>query len=239
MANYQSDKNTDYTGMENLEVMLEAVNYNKYLKSLIKTHAAGAERVLDFGAGLGTFSGSTELPMESVHCVELDDKSRQSLKDQGFNAYADLSEVEGQFDYIFTLNVLEHIEDDEAITKQLFEKLRPGGVLFAFVPAFEMIWTSLDDLVGHHRRYTIDSLRHICLTAGFKIEDIRYADFGGFFAALLYKTMDRFKQNPDGQLNTRAVVLYDRVAFPLSRLLSVPFGKIVGKNVYVVASKPA
>jgi hypothetical protein len=34
------------------------------------------------------------------------------------------------------------------------------------------------------------------------------------------------------------VRFYDRLVFPLSRLLSLPLGKVLGKNVFVVARKP-
>ena len=239
MASSQSTGSENYAGSDNLEVMLEAVNYNNYLRSLIREHRGSAARVLDFGAGIGTFTDAAGLSPSAISCVEPDLAAQQILRDKGYQVYADLAEVDDTFDYIFTLNVLEHIEDDAAAARQLYDLLEPGGVLFAYVPAFNAIRTSMDDLVGHHRRYTRDSLQHICLQAGFVTETLRYTDFIGYFASLFFKLMDTFKDAPDGRINTGMLKLYDRVVFPLSRLLSKPFAHWLGKNVYIVAQKPA
>ena len=32
--------------------------------------------------------------------------------------------------------------------------LKPGGLLLVYVPAFALLWTRMDDKVGHQRRYT-------------------------------------------------------------------------------------
>jgi len=50
---------TPYTGVENLEVMREAENYNRYLQSLVERHAAGAKRVIDFGAAHSDLTGGS------------------------------------------------------------------------------------------------------------------------------------------------------------------------------------
>ena len=45
-----------YTGTDNLEAMKEAVNYNRFLAALVAGEARPGERLLDFGAGVGTFA---------------------------------------------------------------------------------------------------------------------------------------------------------------------------------------
>jgi hypothetical protein len=70
--------------------------------------------------------------------------------------------------------------------------------------------------------------------AGFVIENAKYVDSLGFFAALGY----RFFGNADGGLDLRAVRLYDRVVFPLSRALDRFTWRLFGKNLLVDAFKP-
>lgn len=228
----------DYTGSENLEVMLEADRYNSFLRALVRLHAGEAVTVLDFGAGIGTFTSAVNVPPDRVSCVEPDDKARALLRASGYHVYADIEEISDQFDYIFSLNVLEHIEDDAQAAAQLLKRLKPGGTLFIYVPAFNHLRSSMDDLVGHHRRYTRRSLGALLTTSGFETNKLVYTDFLGYFATLFFKLLESFKGEPDGKINRPLLLIYDRVIFPVSRLLSVPFSRFLGKNVYAVARRP-
>ena len=222
-------------GGENLEVMAEARNYNNYLRMLVRKYAAGANAALDFGAGIGTFSDSLDVPAQRVHCVEPDARSRAVLREKGFNAHADIADLpDASVPYVFTLNVLEHIEDDAAAIAQLYRVLAPGGTLFVYVPAFELLTTSMDRHVGHVRRYRLPQLEARIRDAGFDIQTSGYADALGFAATLVLKLFDGAEPAP---LNARLVRFYDRVCFPISRLLSVPMARIAGKNAYVAARK--
>ena len=223
-------------GGENLEVMAEARNYNQFLCDLVYRYSDGADSVVDFGAGIGTFSGCLDLAPQDVHCVETEAAFRESILQKGFNAYSDTAELApGSIPYVFTLNVLEHIEDDAAAVDNLYDLLKPGGRLFVYVPAFNILFTSMDSHVGHHRRYRLRKLVRLIEDAGFVVEKSAYTDALGFFATLVFKLFDNPEPAP---LNPRMVRFYDRLIFPLSRLLSIPLAKVLGKNAYVVARKP-
>lgn len=225
-----------HSGGENLEVMREAHKYNRFLRVLIREHAGSAKTALDFGAGIGTFSNSVELPPQQIHCVEPDVASQGHLSVKNFRAHSDIKEVEDcSIDYVFSLNVLEHIEDDAAAMNELYRVIKPGGRLLIYVPAFMALYTSMDSHVGHHRRYRLSGLKKLVSKAGFEIEKSAYFDALGFFATLVFKLFDKPEPAP---LSPKMVGLYDRYAFPLSRLLSIPCAKILGKNAYVVAQRP-
>lgn len=224
------------SGRENLEVMKEAENYNRFLRNLIRRYAGDASTALDFGAGIGAFSNSLDIPSGQVHCVEPDAAARELLASQGLLTHADLSELDDAcVAYLFTLNVLEHIEDDSGALADLYRVIEPGGRLFIYVPAFNVLYTSMDSHVGHHRRYRMADLATLLEQAGFLVEKKAYTDALGFFATLAYKFVDDRKPAP---LNRRLVRFYDRFLFPLSRLLSVPFAKLLGKNLFIVATRP-
>ena len=224
-----------HSGGENLEVMLEAENYNNYLRSLVARYAGSASSALDFGAGIGTFSDSPGLSPGMIQCVEPDESARQALAARGFPVHASLESIEeNSIDYAFSLNVLEHIEDDAAALQALHARLRPGGCLFIYVPAFMSLYTSMDSHVGHCRRYRLGELKKRLTDAGFSIASSGYADALGFFATLFLKLFDGDEPAP---LNPRLVRWYDRIVFPVSRLLSVLLRPIVGKNAWAVALK--
>ena len=71
-------------------------------------------------------------------------------------------------------DVLEHIEDDERFLETLRRLLQPRGRLYLTVPAFGWLWSSDDELVGHHRRYTTGRLRHLLERHGFEVDYATY-----------------------------------------------------------------
>ncbi len=226
---------TEYSGTGNLEVMADAVNYNKFLAELVLSHAKVGDRILDFGAGIGTFAKRISEHGYNVCCVEPDPKQASVIAKSGLAVYGDLNQInDDSLDYLYTLNVLEHIEDDHAMLRELYRKLKPGGRLLIYVPAFQVLYSSMDHKVGHYRRYTRSGLADLVLHAGFNVANTRYADSVGFLATLLYKLVG----DNSGAVNGRALVAYDRLLFPLSRIVDKLLGSFVGKNVLLVGAKP-
>ena len=231
----QSRTNIPYSGTDNLEVMKEAVNYNRYLLALIQEHAGNAKSVIDFGAGSGTFAAPTARSGLQLTAVELDDRLREHLAGLGLSAVATSAKLPtAAFDYAYTLNVLEHITDDVAALQELRRTLKPGARLLVYVPAFAVLYTSMDAKVGHVRRYRRDSLARSVTSAGFMIERMEYADSIGFIATLIFRWLDP----GTGDINHGLLKAYDRFVFPLSRSLDRLTHRWFGKNLVLVAINP-
>src|SRR5215469_12165583 len=141
-----------YPGTSVLEVMTEAKRYNDYLSLLIDRHVWPGARVLDFGAGTGTFTIPLLRRGVEVVCVEPDDMLLAQLEDAGATVVKLEDIADQSLDLIYTLNVLEHISDDTGTVHSLAAKLKPGGVLFIYVPAFRILYSSFDARIGHLRR---------------------------------------------------------------------------------------
>lgn len=222
-----------YTGVDNLEVMLEAVNYNAFLTDLVLAHARPGDRMLDFGAGIGTFAERLAASGHEVACLEPDPTMADGLRRRGFLTYTDISEIPDQsVDYIYSLNVFEHIEDDAAAARALGRLLRPNGRLLIYVPAFQLLFSSMDRKVCHFRRYTRHSLSQLMTDSNFHVRTSGYADSLGFFASLVYK----YFGNKDGDINAEALRSYDRWVFPISRTCDRFAVNFVGKNVFTVGT---
>lgn len=224
-----------YTGIDNLEVMQEARNYNRYLLNLVRSHARQG-RVIDFGAGAGTFA----VPMTNlgfdVTAIEPDATLRHHLAGQSVAVAADASEVpDGSIGYAYTLNVLEHIQDDLGALRQLFAKLAPDSTLLVYVPALPMLYTSMDEKVGHIRRYERAGLIRTVNAAGFTVQRVEYVDCIGVLATLLFKWLG----NSSGDVNRTALKIYDRCIFPISRAADLLMRRWLGKNLLLVARKHA
>jgi SAM-dependent methyltransferase len=222
-----------YRGTSVLEVMVEAKNYNRYLASLIDSHLQPHFRVLDFGAGAGTFALPLLRRGIEVVCVEPDAVLGTRLRDAGVTVAVGLDEVADEsMDLIYTLNVLEHIPDDAGTLQALSTKLKSDGTLLVYVPAFEILYSSFDAQIGHLRRYRRGTLANLVGAARLQVTEARYADSAGFLAAVLFRVIGH-----GGSINRRAIKFYDLTVFPLSRIADKLLSRWIGKNVIIVAKK--
>ena len=230
---------TGYSGIENLEAMEEAVNYQRFLTSLIvklvETAGPGSA-LLDFGAGVGTYASRARALGYTVLCVEVDDRLQSRLSASGFETAGDIRAVPDHSQHaIYSFNVLEHIEDDEAVLRDLFRVAAPGAQLLLYVPAFPVLFSAMDRRVGHQRRYRRRQLIRLAEAVGFKVDGCAYADSLGFPAALFYRVLSR---KGSGLISPRSVRLYDRCLFPLSRRFDSGLQYLLGKNLVLTGHRP-
>ena len=222
-----------YSGVDILESLESAHNYNDYLTRLIRESAESTD-LIDFGAGIGTFSKRLRTAGYNVTCVEPDPLQRRRLEEQGFDTLENITGVaDNSASLVFSLNVFEHIQDDSAALREIRQKLKPGGTLLIYVPAFACLWTSLDEKLCHYRRYTKKTLRRLVEQEGFVVEDARYADSLGFIATLVFRLLNKNVS----ALTATSISFYDQWLFAPSRVLDRLFGRWFGKNVYVRCRK--
>jgi SAM-dependent methyltransferase len=226
-----------YSGNDNLEVMRDAVRYNTFLASLVTSRRISPPvNALDIGAGTGTLS---ELVRNTtgwnVVCMEPDASQAAVLQEKGFIVHASPESLSGeQFDFIFSFNVLEHIEDDKTAVITWSKWLKPDGLLLIYVPAFQQLFSSMDRKVGHFRRYRRETLTQVVVDAGLKpVQVARYADSLGFFVTWLYKLLRR----ETGDIHRPSFIVYDRFLFPVSRLADILLHRWLGKNVFIICKK--
>jgi predicted SAM-dependent methyltransferase len=211
--------------------MDEAQNYNAFLEKLVLKYISQKSLILDIGAGIGTFAKKLVRRGYPVHCIEPDAEQVDQIRKAGLTADISVEDVgDHSVDFIYSLNVLEHIENDVDALKLWRTKLKQGGYILIYVPAFNMLYSSFDKSVGHYRRYRKKMLVNKMESAGFYVEKVRYADSLGFFASLVYKWINK----GDGKITKSSLIFYDRFVFPFSRLLDFLCCNLLGKNVFVI-----
>jgi SAM-dependent methyltransferase len=75
----------------------------------------------------------------------------------------------GEFDAIGAFDVLEHIKEDEQVLLQMYDALKPRGVMLLTVPQHAWLWSSIDDYACHERRYSAKELHAKVEGSGFEI----------------------------------------------------------------------
>jgi len=130
------------------------------------------------------------------------------------------------WDAIVSINVLEHIPDDEAELKTYASILRAGrGRLCLFVPAGREIYAPIDRDFGHYRRYGRAELREKLARAGFAIDSLHY--FNGIGYLLWWLNFCVLRRRRFGVLSVRC---FDRLVLPVvhaieTRITRPPVGQ--------------
>lgn len=84
---------------------------------------------------------------------------------------------DSSIDGITCLNVLEHIDDDEAALSQIYRILKPGGVVHLEVPSGAGLYDLYDEHLMHHRRYQMRELLAMAQRCGFTIRRATHLGF--------------------------------------------------------------
>jgi SAM-dependent methyltransferase len=194
-------------------------------------------RVVDFGAGVGTFTALAAAAGSEVVAVEPEPTFAEILRERFEGAEqvriveGPLDSVEGCFDSAICFNVLEHIEDDAATLGLFADRLVSGGRLFLLVPAHRMLFGGYDRAAGHLRRYSKTPLRELLLKAGFEVETLRHVNPVGAAGWLVRVALRSAPEWPSGSF-----AAFDRlvpILRPLDRL-RLPFGL----SLWAVARRP-
>ncbi len=230
-----------YVGSE-LELFSRARNWKSYFCAQIKPFL-GPE-VAEVGAGLG---GTTRVLLADGArylrwvCLEPDGQMCSHIVREiemgHLPAFCEprpatlKSLPDGSFDSILYIDVLEHIEHDQAELESAWRRLRPGGHLVVLSPAHQALFSPFDQAIGHFRRYSRAALE-ACGPPGARLVRSRYLDSLGFFLSLANSRLLR-QSMPTG----RQIAFWDRVVVPLSRFLDPFLGFHFGKTVLCVWQK--
>ena len=225
---------------ESLRRIGEAERYNAWL--FARTRPFLGPRILDIGAGLGTFTEVLANSAEGVVAVEPDPGDAAQLR-RRFAANERVrveeldaarlagAEIGGPFDAAICFNVLEHIPDDVGALRGIRDQLKPGAHLLVLVPAHRALFGEIDRTVGHVRRYDRRTLDRALTAAGFDVRELRYVNPLGALGWLVSSRLLRREHIPEGPLKA-----YDALVPVLRALdkLRLPFGL----SVWAVAKTP-
>jgi SAM-dependent methyltransferase len=190
-----------------------AQNYRAALLKTFRPYLGG--RVVEIGAGIGQFTQLLKgLPtIQELLAVEPEAQFCEALtqhlpKESVICGTA--SQLTTEADALVSINVLEHIADDQSELEVYHRLLRQRkGCLCLLVPARKEIYAPIDRAFGHYRRYGRTELSDKLKAAQFEVQKIYYFNFMGYFGWWLVFCL--LKQC---QFNERSVRFFDRFIFP-------------------------
>jgi SAM-dependent methyltransferase len=97
-----------------------------------------------------------------------------------------------EFDVIGAFDVIEHIEEDRDVLRQMYRAVKPGGGIIITVPQHPWLWSGVDDYSYHKRRYTRSELTDKVQQAGFRI--LRVTSFITLLLPVLMASRARYKR---------------------------------------------
>jgi SAM-dependent methyltransferase len=151
-------------------------NRNKLLQSSLQKYAPLCGSMLELGCGTGYVLAGIKSKMPSLHLVGADiyisglKLAKRRLPDVEFlQLDARSLPFTDEFDVIGAFDVLEHIEDDDSVFSCIYKATKGGGSMIVTVPQHPRLWSHIDDIACHRRRYSRTHLRDKVEASGFRV----------------------------------------------------------------------
>jgi len=156
----------------------------------------GQDRILDIGCGTGIVLKLLE-NFGTSYGMEISPDAIQFLRNRGLNLIVQ-SDGDGPipfkdntFSAITCLDVLEHLDNDLKLLKEMRRVCKPGGHVIVTVPAFEILWSPHDVALHHKRRYTKQQMLSIVRQVNWKVINCSYYNAVLFCPILSIRTLKK------------------------------------------------
>lgn len=227
----------DLSGSQTLESMSQAVWYNQWTMKKFTGFLKG--EILEVGCGIGNFTNFLT-KYGDVWAIDINDEYiKQTKEEVGDKAQVGFGDIEKgkyffnkkKFDAIVCINVLEHIERDEKALKNLSSLLKIKGFLILLVPAHEVLFSKIDSMIGHFRRYNKKSISSKLKNSNFSILQSMELNFlgaiGWFLAGKIFGDVD-VSENKIKIFN-----FFAPLVLPLENIIEPP----IGTSILIIAQK--
>ncbi|MDY6950994.1 MAG: glycosyltransferase [Thermodesulfobacteriota bacterium] len=171
----------DEYGSRILSRLSRADKLNSWMADTIRPYVG--QNVLEIGSGMGNITRKL-IPRTTYHATDINpfylefmnrikaDKPYLSVSYLDLNHVSGLERERRQFDTVICLNVIEHLDDDHMAMKNISNLLHDDGRAIILVPRGQWIFGSLDEVLGHRRRYSEKALKAIAEKVGLEVSEI-------------------------------------------------------------------
>ena len=203
---------------KNAESSFWVSSRNRLFKYIVQKNMrpTGKTKFLEIGCGTGDFiqhivqNENLEITGSEIYLKGLL-YAKRNLPNVDFIQF-DVTQgvVREEFDIVVAFDVLEHIENDVAAISNINRMLHQGGCLIITVPQHMFLWSNLDEIVKHKRRYSRRELVEKLQENGFNISYVTSFLFVLFPLMLVSRMFDKGRD----LIQSDEVALEKRVKFP-------------------------
>ncbi len=204
----------DPDGEKTLRVISKAGKFNRWMYQTIRPYSKG--KVLEIGSGIGNISAFFLDDGYSITLSDIRTHYFEDLKNK-FSGFVNLesaiqmdlvddlfrekfSYLQGYFDTVFALNVVEHIEDDNRAIQNCRYLLKEGGNIIILVPAYRSLYNGFDENLGHFKRYTKKTIEALLSKNNFSIIHSQYFNLAGILGWYFSGSLLKKQTIPEGQM---------------------------------------
>ncbi len=159
-------------------------------------------QILDIGCSSGILLSElikTGFKADNLYGIDISEKAIKLCKNRGINNVyvmdAQDIKLDKKFDFIIASDCLEHLKNDKEALQNWFTLLKKNGKLIVFVPAFNFLWSTHDEVNMHYRRYTKTELEQKLTNSAFNIEKSSYWNFFLFLPIVFVRLIEKIKPN--------------------------------------------
>jgi len=207
----------------NLSIMSVASNYNRWIFNKLRPYLG--RRILEVGGGVGNMTGLFLKRADTLVTTEINPHNINILKKRFLGSNVIVSDCDiskgnakfvGMFDTAVCINVLEHVERDLDLLKNLKTSLEDKGHLALVVPAFNRLYGTIDKSDNHFRRYDRKQILKLVNEAGFKPVKCFFMNMPGFFGWYYHGRILRLNTHTENDIS-----LFDKLTPPFGLSLVV------------------
>jgi 2-polyprenyl-3-methyl-5-hydroxy-6-metoxy-1,4-benzoquinol methylase len=221
----------------------------RLLKNIIDKYSSQFDKVrfLEIGCGIGTLinelipNKKLVITASDIYLKGIIYAKQKALNEASNVEFIQFNVEKGtlpvKFDIIGAFDVLEHIDNDDLSISNIYNMLNEGGYFLLTVPQYMFLWSNLDYIVKHKRRYSRKELLCKLTKQGFNVYFSTSFIFILFPLMLISRLIDKLKSNPNISSNELASkVIFSKLLnwffdiimrideFLIQKGFSLPFG---------------
>lgn len=171
----------DEYGSKILVRMSSVPKFNRWMADTVRPFLGA--RVLEIGSGIGNMTRQL-CPRDRYTATDInphyldylargfDGRPYLDVRRVDLTSKADFEPLREGYDTVVCLNVLEHLADEDLALQNIRGALIEGGRAIILVPQGPRLHGTLDEALGHVRRYTPATLRAALERNGFQLDDL-------------------------------------------------------------------